>query len=457
MDAHALRPRIVLAVASGVWLALCVSPAPARAQLTALPRSLAAEALAEQKPFTFHVADFTTEDFAVDATPGAPPDPGIEAHLEPGSLQWVRSARLVVVPRAVLVVSVEGATSGVVSYAGFDHPLLVAGGRARAELPVALLSDDALPIRVRVRRDVQQRAAVFRLRFAPRPEHRGTVLFDSSCSPFGLRVRAGALPADSWLDVGCRLVQTAHGDHTSATLELYLLWDHAGQAVELDGAETRPLRSSLWTYRVNAAPGVVRLAARGSEVSLEYHLPERVHDGFLGLGIGPYYYALRDNRVDFAAQISLLTLYAGYALNPAARIVYFNATALDRRGYSDNGLYVWFEQARMFDQRLSLNLLLGANVLVYPHDGSAVARVSVPQGFELVFRDLLSRNHNLTTGAFLYPRIFGRSYYNVWLRWGTPAFFGEINFIDWREPHRDAASQSRSLGLTFGTAVLRFL
>jgi len=446
--------RIVLRACSLGGLLALVLASVASAQPAGLPRSPAAEALAEPMPFTFHVADFTTEDFTVDRTEG---DAGPVVKIESGSLQWVRGTRLLALPRAVLTVSAEGVDRGVVSYAGFNHSLHLKGAVASAELPVVLLSGAGLPIRVQTQTRGVQHVSVFAIRFAPRANQRGRVIFDSSCSPFGLGVRGGALPDDSFLEVSCRLVQTAHEDRSTPTLELYLLWDNAGPGVVVDGAQVAPTLESMWTYRVNTAPGEIKLAARGAELTLEYHVPERLHDGFVGLGLGPYYYTLKDNAVDVEGQISLLTVYAGYTLNPAARIVYFNATTLDRQGYSDNGLYFWFEQARMFDQRFSLNLLLGANVLIYRRDDAAVVRVGVPQGFELVFRDFLGVNYNLTAGAFIYPKILGRSYYNAWLRWGTPALFGEINFIDWREPHADAPSQSRSIGLTFGTTVLRFL
>lgn len=425
----------------------------AHAQLPALPRSLVTEALSDPKPFTFHVADFATEDFTIDRLAG---DARVEARLEPGSLRWVRTGR-VIVPRAVLVVRAKQATSGAVAYAGFWHPMTASDGALRAELPVALLSNDAYPIRVELRQGGQLRSALFQLRFAPRPTQRGRVLFDSSCSPFGLRVSRGAVPADSWLYIGCRLVQTDRGDHVSPTLELYVLWDHVGSSISLDGVPSLPAVDSLFSYRVSAHPGYVRCATRGAQVEIAYRLPERLHAGFLGLGVGPYYYTLRDDRVKLEAAVPLITLYAAYSFNSSARIVYFNATAVDRHGYADQGLYLWFEQLRVFDERLSLNLLLGANVLLYSRDEHVVGRLSAPQGFELVFRDFLGRNRNLTSGAFVYPRIFGRSYYNVWLRWGSPELFGEINFIDWHEPHPGAASESRSLGLTFGTTILRVL
>jgi hypothetical protein len=75
----------------------------------------------------------------------------------------------------------------------------------------------------------------------------------------------------------------------------------------------------------------------------------------------------------------------------------------------------------------------------------------------VVFRDFLATNPNQTAGAVQYPAIARRSYYNVWLRWGSGAFFGELNFIAWKEPHAGGASESQSLGISFGTPVARFL
>jgi hypothetical protein len=85
-----------------------------------------------------------------------------------------------------------------------------------------------------------------------------------------------------------------------------------------------------------------------------------------------------------------------------------------------------------------------------------VGRLSVPQGFEFIVRDLFARNRNLTAGAFVYPKISGRAYYNFWLRWGSPQVFGELNYIEWQEPHGDERTHSRALGVSFGAPILRF-
>jgi len=39
---------------------------------------------------------------------------------------------------------------------------------------------------------------------------------------------------------------------------------------------------------------------------------------------------------------------------------------------------------------------------------------------------------------------------------GLADMFGEVNYIEWQEPHDDGASKSRALGISFGTAALRF-
>ena len=166
---------------------------------------------------------------------------------------------------------------------------------------------------------------------------------------------------------------------------------------------------------VATAPGQLTLEARGHALTLTYQVPPTLPAAFVGVGVGPYHYLLRDGRQQADVVIPLVTVYAGYTFTPDVRIVYFNATAMHRRGYSDNGLYLWLEQARMVDDRLSFNLLLGANALVYSHQDKVEWRMTAPQGFELVYRDLFARNRSGMLGAFLYPDS-SRRYYNVWLR-----------------------------------------
>jgi hypothetical protein len=420
-----------------------------------LPRSLAAATLADEQPTAFAPADFAAEDFRIDMI--ASDGTAVEARLVRDSLRWVRVAHVIVAPRALLSLRIPGAAAGLCTYLGFSQPMAVADGAASAEIPVVLFSGANNPIRVRFRSGGAEHDAAFAIRFAPRDTARPRVLFDASCSPYALRVEHGGIADDAFAYIGCRGIRTAHEDGTTATLELYVLWDRAEQPVAINGIATEPRIDSLFTYRVAAAPNHVRLRARGRELVLGYSVPERMRAGFIGAGLGPYYYSFRDATHSLQAPAAMATLYAGYAFTATTRIVYFNAAVLHRLGSMDQGLYVWLEQFRIFDERVSMNLLLGANLLVYARHDSYTVRVSAPQGVELITRDVLGRGKNLTLGAFIYPKINDRSYYNMWLRWGSQEMFGEVNYIEWQEPHADGASRSRALGLSFGAAVLRFL
>lgn len=450
--------RVATAFAS---LVLCCGLAPpAYAQKNELPRSLVAAALSEPAPSAFAPAAIGTEDYALRSLDPAPsPQPSaLQLELLAGSLDWVRVAGVAVVPRAVLRVSAPGASSGQVRVAGRVHPLVVKDGAAQAEVPVALLATPVAAIEVESLRAGVRRVDRFVPAFVPRPEHRGLVMLDPSCSPHGVRVLQGAIPDDTFLHLGCRQIRTVHqGGRTAATLELYALWSGAHVPVEIEGVTTRATLETLYVLRVAEARGTVTLRARGRTLLLGYLAPTHLPAAFVGFGVGPYHYRFEDGRTNLQAILPLVTLYAGYAFSSDIRFVYFNATVPDAHGSIDQGLYVWFEQARFLDDRVSLSLLLGGNLLVYAHDSRTQVRVSIPQGVEVAFRDFLAKNRNLIGGAFVYPRFEGRAYYNVWLRWGSPAFFGELNYIEWQEPHGRRRTRSRAAGVSFGTPLLRFL
>jgi hypothetical protein len=447
-----------LALLLPALLALLTVPR-ASAQAGALPRSLARAALDEAQPFSFEPLGLRVEDFTLAAETAV--SAGLQARFVPGSLRWVRVSPFLIVPRALVSIELEPAPSalaGVVRYAGFAHPLRVREGKARAELPVALLAARSLPLVVELRDPAgATRSMSYRLRFTPRPAQRAGVAFDSSCSPFAPRVLTGAPAPDSFLYVGCRLVHGGAGDGKHATLELMLIAAFAGDDLRIEGVPAAARSDELFTARIDAAAQGVSVQVRGHSLALAFRIPPRLYDGFLGAGFGPYLQWYEEDGYTMRAPLALLTLYAGYSFSATTRVVYFNATALHRRGFADNGLYLWLEQGRFIDQRMSFNLLLGANLLVFSRAEVPRVRVSAPQGFELIARDIFGRGRNATFGAFLYPKLFDRSYYNLWLRWGTAALFAEINFIAWEEPGGKTGVSSQSLGLTFGTPILRFL
>jgi hypothetical protein len=451
MGASTLRILGTLVVV-GLWLCLL---SRAAAQLLTLPDSLAEEALSEQVASADPPADFAASDFALVRVDGD--EARAHAWLDAGSVRWVRTGGHAVVPRGILVVQAEGATGGAVAHAGFSHPLTPQAGGARALVPVALLSTDDASVVVDVLRGSVHSRVRYALRFRPRAQHRAHISFGVDCSPYGLSVKRGSIPAESWMHVSCRMVSSNRQGERTPTMELYVMWDHAAAPVLVNGVLAHERRKSLYTVRVSRGPGSVRLSAEGHELELAYFLPMQLRAAFVGAGVGPYYYTISRPEREVKTVVPMLTVYGGYSFTPTARVVFFNATAFHRRGFSDSGLYLWLEQNRFWDDRVSFNLLLGANLLVYHRVHKYVARVNAPQGVELIFRDFLAVAKNLTVGGFLYPDISGSAYYNAWLRWGSSRFFGEMNFLYWQEPHRTGPTTSTSVGLTFGMPLARFL
>jgi hypothetical protein len=363
----------------------------------------------------------------------------------------------VLVARAVVKVRAAGIDSGQVRYSDFTHSFVIKNGVGEVDVPVALLTGGAPTIEVETRRAGIAQVTRFAVVFTPRAAHRGRVFFDSSCTPSGTRVLHGSIPDGSMLYVGCRQIRTAYDDHVAATLELYAAWVGVEGGVEVDGTPTSPIADALYPLRVAPRPGYVRLRAGQRTLILGYRAAEHLPSAFFSAGIGPYAFRYQDRETTSDTWLPVVTLYAGYSFSASTRVVYFNAVIPDVNGSIDQGLYLWLEQARFLDERVSFNLLLGGNVLVYAHDERTTSRVSIPQGFELVVRDLFTRGLNLQGGAFLYPELKGRSYYNLWLRLGNSQVFGELNYIEWQEPHDNSITRSRVMGVSFGTPVLRFL
>jgi len=267
-------------------------------------------------------------------------------------------------------------------------------------------------------------------------------------------------------------------DHQVGSLETYVLRSTSGeppsrgsspQSFFLGGQRLPEIRPSVYALRLWSKPGKIEISSvpqkevKGSEssgrteVTLEYSLGKRFYNGFFGGGIGPYQYDFSGSQGSTSGIRPLLTLYGGYFLSEPMRIVLFNATSMDEHYFSDTGLYLSLDQFTGLDGHVAFKLLLGLHGLAFPTRLGPQLNFSLPQGFEFTLKDVGGRNRNVLAGAFLYPPINDRSYYNVWLRWGSSRFFGELNYIKWSEPYSGGITSSSSLGLTVGGHIWSFL
>jgi hypothetical protein len=268
------------------------------------------------------------------------------------------------------------------------------------------------------------------------------------------------MPTDkrAWVYIGCRFISTSGDKYRTSNLEMYVLWEGLENAgpILVDGVNTESLLPSLWGFQLSSKPGQINLQNSSAEVlSVKYSLGDRHYLGSLGIGIGPY--ASEFNGVGEYDQgwSPLLTIYGSVFVNEGLRVVGFDATSISNRIWTDLGLYLSTENAKMLDQRLTMNLLFGGHIIGFRTAGKTHAVPSFPQGFEFIYLDAFAKGYSMSLGGFIYPEINGRSYYNLWWRWGGK-IFGEINYLAAKESFDNESVVSKSLGITFGFPIARF-
>jgi len=449
------------------------------------PDSIALEALSDTVPFVFSPASLEASDFEpfwLDQE-----IPGVSLSLAKNSIEWVRVADLFLVPRGRLRLEVPKAEGGGLVSGGFSHVWASNDGTDSGiiEVPVAFLGTSTgyfLSVELNGV-SVHGGQKNFSSRIGIRLKGKGIpkqerIMIDRACSPWGVRVDQVSLSSDEWIYIGCRMVVGWGDDHQVGSLETYILrsttrenqsFDSIGKPLYLGMQRLQEIRPSVYALRLWSKPGKIRISSdtfedrsvasgvERTDFKLEYFLGKRFYNGFFGGGIGPYQYEFSGSQGSTAGVRPLLTLYGGYFLSEPMRIVLFNATSMDRNYFSDTGLYLSLDQFTGLDGYVAFKLLLGLHGLAFPTGLGRQLNFSLPQGFEFTLKDVGGRNKNVLAGAFLYPPINDRSYYNVWLRWGSSRFFGELNYIKWSEPYSGGITSSSSLGLSVGGHIWSFL
>ncbi len=483
-----------------IFLVLLLIPRATWAEFISLPESIPQEVLNETVPTAHAPLDFDSDDYTVEWV--GPPLPNTNVVIKSKSIQWMRASDVLVLPRGRVELTAFGATGGTIKNAGYVQPMqpLLAGGDAnvglitlsaplllgmpviptlpgasptsppepaavgmRASFPVALLSGDRNLIHVSLKRDGKEETGVLRLKFKPRPEFTGARSnADTACSSSQVRIEGGngapIPPEDNdWLWIGCRLVHTYDTDYRRGNMELYVYWDGAGDLIEVNGVPTASKGESTWAFRVVPGAGEIRLKSGTRERVVKYFAADRMRLGFIGFGIGPYAYTFEGGNHNVHTVAPVLTIYSSFYFNEALRFVAFDATAIHSEPYTDLGLYLVSESVRFWDKKISLNVMLGAHTIGLRIKGIYMFKFGAPQGFELQYRDFLMRGSNAMLGTFIYPEIAGKTYYNLWLRWGPAKWFIELNYIVFREKFDDANIYNRSLGISVGSPLARFL
>jgi hypothetical protein len=385
---------------------------------------------------------------------------GSSVKIEEGSLQWGRIEDRLVLPRVRVRVEIPGATSGNVTIRGRSTPFRIEGRSAVAELLVPLVSGKASEFSVRWGSGRSGSQKPIRLVRVDDGADRFSV--DPSCSSSFLGVRRRNPPADgasarsASATFDCRWIREGTTGRALPVLDLAVHWDGEDDSLRANGSDVPAVDPSIFRLRLSPRSESVVIETRsGDAYEIHYRLPPEANLGFVGLGLGPYHYRLLGAGADVATFAPLFTIYGSYQLAETARLTAFNATTLHRHFFSDTGVYIKTDSFRFFDQRIGVYLMLGANFYGFKFDSGTRFKTGLPQGFEATIRDFLRPNRNLTAGAFVYPPIEGKSYYNLWLRYGSAKFFGEVNYLRLRDRFDDQWIQSRNVGLSVGFPIAR--
>lgn len=441
------------------------------------------ELLGENVPMAFSPTEMDPTDFQFKVESGALPE-GLKLEVEAESLEWVRVSRTLVLPRGRLMFRLADGAKGFEGHASQDSFVqsfrVVPRADKSSSLVVGLLPGPVGRIRFqwRMLRDdaagakPQWAEAVVRVVFLPQDaSRRGRFVMDASCSPFKLN-RLASLPSEvvsskgegvepqwgyGWTYVGCKIVQFFSLEGRSAALEMLVFRANESGILQVDGALVPPVVPGVWALRAPALPGETTWGDELAADRVKFSIPNHANLGFLGAGLGPYGSKYESPEKEFSGIAPVLTLYSAYYLTDLSRLVAFDLMPLRGPFATDVGLYVQNESFKILDERLTFYLMLGIHGLGFQNRNQFVFNFGLPQGFEMVFRDFMVRRTSLVAGAFIYPTISGRSYYNAWIRWGSPNLFGEFNYVQWRERVEADSVFSRNIGFCLGVPLARFL
>lgn len=363
---------------------------------------------------------------------------GVEAAWVEKSVRWLRAKDGLPVPRARLLVTVKAPPERLVlRWRGRAVQFQTAPDGAAVEIFVPLLDLGE----ARLEADGK---SVARIKIGVRPSAAGSHAIDHRCSPY--RVNVAGLD-DANFSMTCRLVPVGRIGKEEALLEVR--WAAAG--VTLPDGSAPPLTADLRDGRPARAT-LVGPDGKSRVVEISASVPPRFNRLRLAWGAGPYGLSSSGGSGNGAAASAML--YGNFRLRTEDNLSVraFEAAVgqspLHTSFFNNLGLYFAYDAVRALDTRMRLTVLLGAQIVTFAPNGLTHAsynEVIGPQGFEVSYPDAFGfKNKTLSGGLFLQPGTSKR-YQNLWVRYGG-RWFGELNYIAWRDNDRFAKMWGFSVG-----------
>ena len=383
----------------------------------------------------------------------------IRVTLVPSSLEWVRVTDELALPRAVT--HVESDIPGAIEFLDrtFFLYLNPKTKKYTTDFLVPLVVDETMAWKFQPT-DRGQHALSYFLTLKQNAPY-SIFAVDPSCNPISLSVlvNKAAYPKGRTYFFSCRYAHQKPDDHRRLKVEIQVFSGKRSQSVTVNEQPILSSSSGTVNFMMDfQAPNSKWVEADGNTFEIRTRIPPEVHYLNLGVGLGPYIFSQADYSGGKTGRLApLLTLYGSFFFTEASRLVMFSATKLGSDTISDNGLYVNNESLRIIDRRLSVHLMLGLNYFMLHTPDGYGGRLGFPQGVELVIHDTFPYHLTVQAGAFIYPNINGKSYYNSWLRFGGRSLFGELNYISIRDNFRSQTVSSKAIGVSVGMPLGHFL
>lgn len=373
------------------------------------------------------------EDFQLAFQPSLP---DISASVVEDSVHWVRHQGNILLPRALVVVrSSLPAKELTLLYRGISHGFQqVDENVAQARFYVSLFENQQALLYSGDKR-------LSELSFEGRKRSgKDGHMVDYSC--YGHDLETSGLEGE-YLSLGCS--QSIIGEPGQEKVLLQVLWA---------APNWKPIGDQLGLRLVNlkgSAPAKIQLISDTGEkrdLLIKAKVPLRKHRAHLALGFGPYQYlAQAQSKIYDDATHFMYMLYGKFDLTEKNSFKLFDAYIEGASTFNNFGFYFSSDVAKIWDERLVFNTLLGFQDLLFDLPGTSKQhKLIYPQGIEMILNHPFDlKNYKLMAGGFV-TLGGGLDYSNVWLRFGKNVFY-ELNYLKWAEDDNKAEAFGLSVGI----------
>lgn len=354
-------------------------------------------------------------------------------------VSWVREAGNILVPKALISVLVKSDKAVTLDYE--NQIMALQGDKVKSSFVYIDLFSNT---RLKIYEDGVEIDEIG-FKFDSFARNKEGHLVDYSCSK--LQIEITGLDRD-YLSLGCTIERLGKIGHELNRVIITMIVN--GKTIA--GHDSKVFYSILMDDRPISLNLIDSHNKSKNAVVIKTKFPRRANRLHLAMGLGPYTFniAKEDSKKNYdLASAAMLYGRLDFTESSSARL--FEAIVYRDGLFSNTGAYFAYDLARLFDDKIRIVPLLGAQILTYKYDLSENTsnRIIYPQGFEASFYHAFGiKNFNFTYGMFLSTQT-DETYKNIWLRTGKGIFW-ELNYIKWAHDKNKAEMLGLSIGFPIG-------